>query len=337
MSAPADLLEPRSAAAPDLIEPVVGFRYWELRDGALWSLFDREPWHGTVLSAECRKAGSRFGVRPAAPHTSPHRDCSCGIYAFHRRPDKWAYPTREGNIVAGAVTLSGRLEVHGAGVRAEHARVHALAPEPNAGRALRLRLGRAARRLGIPVVPYGELETAVASAGRALPDDLLPDDEVFSGPFLIRYRKSDEAPAFRFLLEREGGQVWPWAWWNEDRLPDGEPWRGALGDVFTLEGDRALVSFARVTHGLRQAAEQALLEWAEEDGWSVEFSRGTVPLARPRRDPDSRTLVCSTCGDASELSFSTAKSVEARGYWPTRCPRCRVRRRTSGSSTRPGG
>jgi hypothetical protein len=43
-----------SSAAPDLIEFVVGFRQWELREGGLVSPFTREPWSGALLTARCR-------------------------------------------------------------------------------------------------------------------------------------------------------------------------------------------------------------------------------------------------------------------------------------------
>ena len=60
---------------------------------------------------------------------APAPQCACGIYAYfepHRREWSPAY----GWLVAGAVILWGRIEVHRGGMRAEYARAAALALPP---------------------------------------------------------------------------------------------------------------------------------------------------------------------------------------------------------------
>lgn len=92
------------------------------------------------------------------PHSQPHRDCRCGLYA-HLAVDTLAtrFEGKEaGDYVLGAVIAWGHIVIHGIdGFRAEYARIVALSPPPAlAGQWAR----KAAERLGVPFVPLDRLE-----------------------------------------------------------------------------------------------------------------------------------------------------------------------------------
>jgi hypothetical protein len=153
--------------APDLVEPVIAFRAWKLLDGELMSPYVPCRWDGPVLHAGCYPANRTllFGRGwLVAPHEAPHRDCRCGIHAYHR-PGRQAY-YGEFEWVEGVVSLWGRIEAHRDGLRAQHARVCALAARP-AAEAI-------AGRLGVEIVARDQLEEAAAGYGAPLPAALLP-------------------------------------------------------------------------------------------------------------------------------------------------------------------
>jgi hypothetical protein len=144
--------------APDLIAPVVGFRLGRLCGGVLRSAWAPETWTSATIAAHC-DAGDE----------SPHDRCNCGVHAWHRQvPYTATNPTRD--LVAGAVALWGRVAVHETGVRAEHARVIALA------RPLcrRKRVEEVAARLGVPVVAHRDLARVAGGFGAQVPMALRP-------------------------------------------------------------------------------------------------------------------------------------------------------------------
>jgi hypothetical protein len=153
--------------APDLVEAVVGFRAWRVVDGALLSPYIPCRWDGPVMHAACYPANRAllFGRGwLSMPHAPPHRDCRCGIYAYHRAGAQPYYGEFES--VRGVVTVWGHIEAHRDGLRAEHARVCALARTPAAV--------PIAARLGVDLVESAELEDAAASYGTPLPASLVP-------------------------------------------------------------------------------------------------------------------------------------------------------------------
>jgi hypothetical protein len=161
---------------PDLVTPLVAFRSWRLSGGRLVSPFIPCRWDGRVMHATCFEANrtlTRGNGWLGEPHTSPDPRCQCGIYGYFRPgPRSWY---GEAYWCEGVVTAWGRVEVHRDGFRAEHARVEALAtPEegfPHAVQAVR----EAAGRLGVPLLPYAELEAHAARLGGAdLPPALRP-------------------------------------------------------------------------------------------------------------------------------------------------------------------
>jgi hypothetical protein len=156
-----------SLAAPDLVVPVVAFRAWRIVDGRLLSPYIPCRWEGAVMHAECYPANRslQFGRGwLEAPHDPPHRDCQCGIYAYFRPGMQTYYG--EFDWVEGIVTVWGRIEAHRGGLRAEHARVCALAR----GRGI----DAIAAELDVDVVDRDDLESAAARYGVPLPPSMVP-------------------------------------------------------------------------------------------------------------------------------------------------------------------
>ncbi|WP_205695516.1 hypothetical protein [Conexibacter sp. SYSU D00693] len=167
--------QPAAAVAPDLAGAVVGFRAWRLVGDRLLSPYIPCRWEGRLLHADCFDANRRLQQGRgwlAEPHASPHPDCQCGIYAYHR-PGTQAY-YGEFDWTEGVVTCWGRIEAHRAGLRAEHARIEALARPPANEPRRRTAVEAVARRLGVELVPRDELEAVAARLGGPLPESLRP-------------------------------------------------------------------------------------------------------------------------------------------------------------------
>jgi hypothetical protein len=154
-----------SALAPDLIHPVVGFRLWRLDDDGLWSPYFRERWTRGCQTAACRAAPEREHAEPSPAHT-----CTCGIYAWYRPCPRLAYACTTG-LVGGAVVLWGLLELHGTGMRAQHAMVVALSL-PRSRRAKRDRILAVADELEVETVPARALAATASEHGAAIPREL---------------------------------------------------------------------------------------------------------------------------------------------------------------------
>jgi hypothetical protein len=109
VNAPAEVLPQHE------LEPVEGWRAWELRRGldglTLISPLVEMHWPaGRRLSAACRRHGG---------HRAPDEDCSCGIYAVPAPEALGA--VRTGVSVVGSVALWGRVVEHVRGYRGEFA------------------------------------------------------------------------------------------------------------------------------------------------------------------------------------------------------------------------
>ena len=162
-------------AAPDLLEPVVGFRAWRIIEDRLYSPYIPVRWPERVHHARCYPANRALLFGDGwleEPHGSPHPACKCGIYADHRPVTDRYFG--EFDWAAGIVTVWGRVEVHADGLRAEHAEVRALAIKPgwSARRADGVR--RVAAALGVPAVLEGDLEAVAGGLGAPIPPSLLP-------------------------------------------------------------------------------------------------------------------------------------------------------------------
>jgi len=150
--------------APDLIDPIVGYRQWRLARNTLVSLFNDTSWQRHQLSARC-DGGDHH------PECVPDHLCSCGIYAYYDPCPRTASATRD--LVAGAVILWGRVELHATGLRAEHARVVALELPLSLGAKRRSVIG-VADQLGVPAVPHRKLKPIAHQHGVPLDSSLRP-------------------------------------------------------------------------------------------------------------------------------------------------------------------
>jgi hypothetical protein len=153
------------AAAPDLIRAIIGFRQWRLRDGGLWSLHANEHWVRGLQTARCLGEDA---------HDAPQNKCTCGYYAWYSPPPRTASAATP-DLVAGAVALWGRVELHAHGLRAQHAMVVALALPFSRG-AKRERLLEVARELEVPVVPARKIKAVALEHGDLIPRRMRPPD-----------------------------------------------------------------------------------------------------------------------------------------------------------------
>jgi len=163
-----------STAAPDLVEPVVGFREWLIVRGHLTSPYIPLRWEHRTARAGCFPANRnpQFGRGwLAEPHAAPHAHCKCGIYALYR--PRAATPFPDADRVSGLVTVWGRIEAHSDGMRAEHARVEALALGVGERRGNEPALKTIAARLGLELVEWDDLPALAASRGSPLPEELI--------------------------------------------------------------------------------------------------------------------------------------------------------------------
>lgn len=157
----------RWAHAPDLIEPIVGYRAWRyIASERAVRLFPITAADDDLGESEWEGAWSGW-VRASCPtrdevaHLAPDEGCSCGFYAM-KTPDAVASftamsqirtdgdPADELNsIVFGRVELAGKVIEHETGYRAERAHIAELIPTTTDG-GVTLSI---ARRLRLPLGP----------------------------------------------------------------------------------------------------------------------------------------------------------------------------------------
>lgn len=161
--------------APDLAAPVVGFRAWRIVGDRLMSPYIPCRWEGRVLHAVCFDANrvlQRGRGWLAETHASPHPDCQCGIYAYHRPGAQTYYG--EWLWTEGVLSAWGRIEAHADGLRAEHGRVEALARPPRHDPERRYAVAAIAERLDVPTISRAELPDLAQALGGPLPAALRP-------------------------------------------------------------------------------------------------------------------------------------------------------------------
>ena len=168
------------AEPPDLIEPIVGFRSWRIfrsgqTAGQLSSPSFPVIWSTPTLSAECHRLRTAEDLL-REQHSAPAPDCGCGIGAYHAPTAEFSKVDYRG--VSGIVTVWGRIEVDSEGMRAEHARVEALAIYSRWSRPQREAVARVADDLGVDVVDLHELGAAASGYGEPLPATLLGDERL---------------------------------------------------------------------------------------------------------------------------------------------------------------
>ena len=160
---------------PDLIEAVVAFRSWRVVDGALRSVYLPQFWTEREVEATCMGSEAPDADAPrtaAAGHRAPDRGCTCGVYAYYE-PDK-NFPTVDYRGVIGIVSLWGTIELHEDGMRAEHARVEALALYSRWTTRQIEAVREIARDLGVDLVDLDEIEEAARRYGREISRELVP-------------------------------------------------------------------------------------------------------------------------------------------------------------------
>jgi hypothetical protein len=99
----------------------------------------------------------------------------CGLHALHRPDDQ---RLNLGHPAVGAIAAWGEIEVYAAGFRAEYASVIALAHHPVRSTGSQVRLGEAAGRYGVRLVPLADLEAEAREFALPLPHELLPERRV---------------------------------------------------------------------------------------------------------------------------------------------------------------
>jgi hypothetical protein len=157
--------DPAPPTAPDLVDPVVGFRQWRLTGGILKSMFIAEDWRDAEQRARCY-VGSHDDAHV------PAKACTCGIYAYYDPVPRTASAATP-DLVGGVVVMWGRIELHVTGMRAEHARLIALELPLTRG-SKRREVIRAAARLGVPAVAHRKLKAMAAEHGLPLGRELRP-------------------------------------------------------------------------------------------------------------------------------------------------------------------
>jgi hypothetical protein len=163
--------------APDLIEPVVGFRNWRIlrtgpARGELSSPYFPVTWSEPVMRAECRRWRTPESLLDA-PHAAPQPECGCGIRAYHTPTGNFS--KFDYRAVSGIVTVWGRIEIGADEMRAELAQVEALAVYSRWSRRQRDAVQEVAANLGAELVDLRELGAAAASYGAPPPASLLAD------------------------------------------------------------------------------------------------------------------------------------------------------------------
>ena len=169
--------EPSPRHAPDLIEPVVGFRNWRIlrtgpAQGELSSPYFPAAWSEPVMRAECRRWQTPEALLDT-PHPAPQPECACGIRAYHMPTGDFSKV--DYRAVSGIVTVWGRIEIGADEMRAELARVEALAVYSRWSRRQRDAVQEVAANLGAELVDLRELGAAAASYGAPPPASLLAD------------------------------------------------------------------------------------------------------------------------------------------------------------------
>jgi hypothetical protein len=158
--------------APDLAEPVIGYRQWRVCDGALWSAYADDRWERGLNVARCSVPGAGH------PEAAPGHDCRCGIHAWYRPCPLLASPSTSA-FVAGAVALWGELELHHDGMRAQFGMVVALV-RPVLSRSKRRAVLRVAEALEVEAVPAHRLEAVALRHGAPIPRTLRPRRPVWT-------------------------------------------------------------------------------------------------------------------------------------------------------------
>ena len=152
------------ARAPDLVEPLVGYRQWRLQQGTLRAVFVDYVWGRGVNTARCD-----IGADHVEP--PPGHGCVCGLHAWYRPCPRLGYAAPD--LVAGAVVVWGAVELHPDGLRAQHAAIVALVL-PLGRTSKRRRVVEVASTLEVEAVPARRLTATALDHGRPLAPAMVP-------------------------------------------------------------------------------------------------------------------------------------------------------------------
>ena len=180
---------PAELVAPDLVDPVVGYRLWRLGDDGLWSPYVEERWGRGVHTAICR------AERSDHPAAAPAHDCSCGIHAWYEPCPTLSWAATR-HLVAGAVALWGDIELHPFGMRAARGMIVALALPPWHGTKPR-RILEVATELEIEAVPARQLEAVALEHGAPVPDGMAPEPRASRAAYAVEQRLAEAQSGWR--------------------------------------------------------------------------------------------------------------------------------------------
>ena len=121
------------------------------------------------MRAECRRWRTPEALLDT-PHAAPQPECGCGIRAYHTPTGEFSKVDYRG--VSGIVTVWGRIEIGADEMRAELARVEALAVYSQWSRRQRDAVHEVAANLGAELVDLRELGAAAANYGAPPPASL---------------------------------------------------------------------------------------------------------------------------------------------------------------------
>jgi hypothetical protein len=180
---------PGEMPAPDLVNPVIGYRLWRLGDESLWSPYVEERWLRGVHVAVCRAERSGH----AGP--APAHDCSCGIHAWYEPCPTLSWAATR-HLVVGAVALWGDMELHPFGMRAARGMVVALALPPWHGTKPR-RIIEIAREFEVEAVPARHLEAVALEHGAPVPDGMAPEPRASRAAYAVEQRLAESQTGWR--------------------------------------------------------------------------------------------------------------------------------------------
>lgn len=318
-------------------QPVRAFDRLDLHRGRARPWLGSREWvTDSTLSAHC-ESGHPFGGLAARPHAAPGPHCRCGIGG---RDASWVPEDdrlRGKNVVAAfaALELHGTVRVTPTGFRAEAGRITAVALAPRQPRWQIAAVRAFAVRGGISVVHAAEL-TDIAESGDVIRGADLLDALPERTPISLAVDDDTAPPHFRFIFGPTAGRVLHAPYGGVPRFVTGEP--AAVGDIVARDRDSAVATFAHVDPPSRSRAEAELRRWAFADGWQLEIKPGLRPLGPlpPKAYPDSRTILCTHCGDSAWVSAVVGPHWVQRPFHHTRCGRCGVGRRFPANVSLPG-
>lgn len=168
-----------------LTQAVLGFRMWPITPNGLGAATNRPGWEPGINTAKCAQPeadtssvrGMRYfyvDTRLKQPHTAPHRDCHCGLYAWGTLDQLNDYRYDPGMSIYGAVAGWGKVISHKQGWRAEKVRVLAFAVRQDTP-FMRAIAQTIADQYKVPLVPYDMLQLQGALHAQPMPEEHIPE------------------------------------------------------------------------------------------------------------------------------------------------------------------